>query len=148
MSRYNSWTGPWHTLRITEVWHYHCDNECPGHAEKQPDTYPDIEWELNHGEDCPKNNSECCCKDEQADVAWLFGTPQEQVCTPCDTENHDDCPARWPRCDTEVEVAENWEVNGIPLEVGVYRVRIANAGRDYWGEYDHDFEIEKVEDDE
>jgi len=41
---------------------------------------------------------------------------------------------------------ENWSVNDIPMEVGVYRIRIANAGYDYWGEYDYDVEIEKLED--
>lgn len=144
MSRYQSYNSPWHTLTISEVWHYHYDNECPGHARKpEGNSYPEIDWDLAHPEECPVNVDRCCCHDEK--LVFIPPLPLQQ-CPDCTADNHDNCYRCYPRCDVEMDVGENWQASELPMEVGTYRIRIANAGYDYWGEYDYDVEIEEIKD--
>lgn len=144
MSSWQGYTSPWHTLTVTEVVHYHYDNECPGHDHGLPDTAPEIDWDLTHPEECAVNSDRCCCRYE--DPAKFTFLKTEERCPDCAADNHENCYRCYPRCDVEMDVGECWNELGLPTTVGVYRVRIANAGRDYWGEYDYDFEIEEIKD--
>ena len=145
MSRYQSYTGPWHTLTISEVWHYHYDNECPGHEKKpEGDSYRETEWDLAHPEECPSNSDRCCCRNADPRILGLL--QPEQKCPDCSSGNHENCYQCYPRCDVEMHVGENQ--HELPQEVGTYRIHIANAGYDYWGEYDYDFEIEEIKNDD
>lgn len=140
--------GPWHTLTIASaVWYCEkplhwalCldpEGHCHGHETQAPGRTVETDWELEHPADCPI--PPCCCRIPAEERYPGFETDPE-----CAADHHDNCLNRGPRCYTEENLRDWWDVSDMPTVPGVWRLRVWGSGPDYNGEYDGGIEHEPV----
>lgn len=140
--------GPWHTLTIeAAVWY--CEKVdydslcrdpegfCGGHDVQAPGRELELDWTLAHPDECPI--PECCCTIPAEQRFSDFQTDPN-----CAAGDHGGCLNRGPRCYTEENLRDWWDVSDMPEVPGVYRVRVWGDGPDFNGEYDGGIDCEPV----